>query len=197
VSNIKMSGASEIGMTDRAVQQNTRTFKVRPSAPKDRPMIWTIGYDSIPVERVAALLRALAVGVVIDVRARPGQSSPHILPEGPLGLTSRFAAAGIDYEWHGKLGTSDETTFMERYARYPALIASPEWQAEVDAIEARARSGQRMALACTERSYWLCHRTMIADGLVGRGIEVVHLIDHLNPEPYPGPDGGVDVDSAG
>jgi hypothetical protein len=57
---------------------------------------------------------------------------------------------------------------------------------------------------CAEAVPWKCHRQLIADALVARGVEVVHLLGPgqrqahaLNPEAAVGPDGVVVYPSGG
>jgi uncharacterized protein (DUF488 family) len=38
-------------------------------------------------------------------------------------------------------------------------------------------SKSRTAIMCAEAVWWRCHRSMIADALCVRGIEVVHILD--------------------
>ena len=48
---------------------------------------------------------------------------------------------------------------------------------------ALARSGPT-AVLCAEAVPWRCHRQLIADALVARGIEVQHLVAGRPPEPH-------------
>jgi uncharacterized protein (DUF488 family) len=43
-------------------------------------------------------------------------------------------------------------------------------------LEAEARAGRSIAIMCAETLWWRCHRRLIADALVARGIEVIHLL---------------------
>jgi len=38
---------------------------------------------------------------------------------------------------------------------------------------------------CAEAMWWRCHRALIADALVARGIEVIHIVDTLQSVPHP------------
>jgi uncharacterized protein (DUF488 family) len=38
-------------------------------------------------------------------------------------------------------------------------------------------AARRTAVMCAEAVPWRCHRSLIADALTSRGIEVVHIID--------------------
>jgi uncharacterized protein (DUF488 family) len=43
----------------------------------------------------------------------------------------------------------------------------------------------RTAIMCSEAVWWRCHRSMIADALCVRGIEVVHLLDAKHSLVHP------------
>jgi uncharacterized protein (DUF488 family) len=45
------------------------------------------------------------------------------------------------------------------------------WQEELDSVLAE----QRPCLMCAETAWWRCHRRLIADLLVARGVAVRHL----------------------
>jgi uncharacterized protein (DUF488 family) len=37
---------------------------------------------------------------------------------------------------------------------------------------------------CAEAVWWRCHRQLIADALVARGVEVRHIISAAPPQPH-------------
>jgi uncharacterized protein (DUF488 family) len=45
-------------------------------------------------------------------------------------------------------------------------------------------AAQGVAIMCAERLPWQCHRYMISDFLVARGVEVLHVIDSSRPKPH-------------
>ncbi len=59
-------------------------------------------------------------------------------------------------------------------------MGRPEWQ------DALAASLERPApcLMCAETPPWRCHRQLIADLLVARGLEVVHLMSPQKAWPH-------------
>jgi uncharacterized protein (DUF488 family) len=50
------------------------------------------------------------------------------------------------------------------------------FQSALTDLASRAEAGQDMAIMCAETLWWRCHRRLIADALVGRGVVVRHLI---------------------
>jgi len=45
-------------------------------------------------------------------------------------------------------------------------------------------SGEVVAIMCAEAVYWSCHRSMIADYLKSKGIEVTHILDETHSKEH-------------
>src|SRR5581483_3751024 len=58
---------------------------------------------------------------------------------------------------------------------YADYMLTPEFEQSLHDFLARA-AGQRAALMCAEAVPWRCHRSLIADALVVRGIPVEHIL---------------------
>jgi uncharacterized protein (DUF488 family) len=164
--------------------------------------IRTIGHGTRTTEQLAALLRAAGVQTLIDVRRHPaGRRQPHL---SRARLAVDLPALGIGYEWWGEaLGgrrTADAATLAASrwrspaFAAYEAYMRTPAFRDAIEALEARARSGERLAVMCSETLWWRCHRRLIADALVEDGFVVEHLIDRgpatVHPEAPVDSDGG-------
>lgn len=44
--------------------------------------------------------------------------------------------------------------------------------------------GRRVVVMCAEAKWWQCHRQLIADALVARGIDVRHILSARDPAPH-------------
>ena len=55
-----------------------------------------------------------------------------------------------------------------------------------NALESLARfaSGRQAAVMCAEARWWQCHRQLIADALVARGIDVRHIMSIREVPPH-------------
>jgi uncharacterized protein (DUF488 family) len=60
-------------------------------------------------------------------------------------------------------------------------MASPEFQEGLDRLIAETR---RTAVMCAEAQWWRCHRRLLSDALVARGIEVLHLDSRGSSQPH-------------
>jgi len=63
---------------------------------------------------------------------------------------------------------------------YADYMQTDEFWAGIDRVIALARR-YRLAVMCAEAVPWRCHRSLIADALTVRGVEVRHIIDMSEP----------------
>ncbi len=153
-----------------------------PSAALAAPTtIWTIGHSTHPIGEFLGLLSAARMDIIADVRSFPGSRK---YPQyGKEALATTLAAHGIDYDWLPALGgrrrvapdspnTAWRNTSFRGYADY---MSSPQFAQGLGQLIQLASQG-RTAIMCAEALWWRCHRSMIADALSVRGIEVVHIL---------------------
>ena len=144
------------------------------------PTLWTIGYERLLPEQLAAELRAAGIERVIDVRFRPQSRRPGM---SKTRLGELLASHGIAYEHRRALGTPPDLRhdfhagrLEQARAGFRAYIqrASPEALAELsDELD----GGPRTALLCLEEDPAGCHRRVLAELLAERrgDLEVVDL----------------------
>lgn len=162
-----------------------------PSATSASPTtIWTIGHSTRPIEEFLGLLSGARIDTVADVRSFPGSRK---YPQyGKEALAATLAAHGIDYEWLPALGgrrrvSPDSPNIAWRNASfrgYADYMSSPEFAQGLSQL-IQLPSQARTAIMCAEAVWWRCHRSMIADALSVRGIEVVHILDAKHSVVHP------------
>jgi uncharacterized protein (DUF488 family) len=146
--------------------------------------IFSIGHSNRALKDLIASLRAFGVASVADVRSSPkSQHCPHF---SRVALEAALPQSGIGYIWLGEgLGGFRRPLGAEspnRGWKDPALQAFADY-ATTRAFEGALSELERMAresptaFLCAERMYTKCHRQIIADHLVARGWDVVHIID--------------------
>jgi len=143
-------------------------------------VIFTVGHSIRPQNELIAILEEARVKLLVDVRRFPG-SRRH--PQfGKEALSAGLAAAGIAYRHEPDLGgrreprpDSPHTAWrVAGFRGYADHMASPEFRAALERLIAPPETPT--AVMCAEALPWKCHRQLIADALVARGIEVVHLL---------------------
>ncbi|HEX8690934.1 MAG TPA: DUF488 domain-containing protein [Longimicrobium sp.] len=149
-----------------------------PDAAPPRP-VYTIGHSTRTIEQFVALLEEHGIELLVDVRRFPG-SRRH--PQfGSAALAASLAAAGIAYEHAEALGgrrsseagaVSPNTAWRHAAFRaYADYMATPAFRAALDRLAALSRE-RTAVIMCAEAVPWRCHRRLITDALLARGIPV-------------------------
>jgi uncharacterized protein (DUF488 family) len=160
----------------------------------DPATILTIGHSTRTLQEFLGLLAEYRIEAIADVRRFPGsRRHPHFASDA---LATTLPAHGIAYQWLPKLGgrrkvqpgspnTAWRNASFQGYADYTATAEFAEGLAEL----LKPAASKRTALMCAEAVWWRCHRSIIADVLKLRGIEVIHIIDatHTTAHPYTSP----------
>jgi uncharacterized protein (DUF488 family) len=165
------------------------------------PLVWTIGHSTRALAELLALLAEFEVTTLVDVRRFPGSRRyPHF--SGPA-LARALSGVAIAYAHEPDLGgrrdpVPDSPNAAWRVAAfrgYADHMATPAFRAGLLRVLALAEKG-RPVILCAEAVPWRCHRQLIADALVARGVTVRHILGpgqerahELNPSARPGPDG--------
>jgi len=161
-----------------AGQAEATMRKVKRAAPSatDVPPILTIGHSTRTIVEFINLLRAHGVTHVVDVRTVPrSRHNPHFNREQ---LPDLLRAAGIAYSHCPELGGLRRTTAASpntgwrnaSFRGYADYMQTPDFKEAIDRlIEKSVRD--RLALMCAEAVPWRCHRSLIADALLVRGIK--------------------------
>lgn len=145
------------------------------------PLLYTIGYERATLEEVSELLHARGVTLLVDVR-----DSPRSRKQGfsKRGLEAAMAARRIGYEHWKELGAPPEMRRALReggdraafLAAYAAGLAARE---EVLDALGRRLVDEAGCLLCFERDPNTCHRSLVAERMLGRGL--VRAVGHLEP----------------
>ena len=144
--------------------------------------IWTIGHSTRPIEDFLALLEREYIERLVDVRAFPGSRRHPQFNREPLARS--LADVGIEYLHRPALGgrrrpaPDDPPTAWrnEGFRGYAGYMPTPQFRAALDGLIALARE-RRTVIMCSEAVPWRCHRMLISDALVARGISVQHILD--------------------
>jgi uncharacterized protein (DUF488 family) len=150
--------------------------------PADRPILYTLGHSTHPIEKFLELLARHRIAALADVRSFP--SSRRWPQFNQAELTASIEAAGVVYRWFKSLGgrrnlkrpdsphSAWEQPAFRSYADY---TDSPDFEDGLtDLMELASR--ERTAIMCSEGLWWRCHRRIISDHMSVRGWEVRHIM---------------------
>lgn len=146
------------------------------------PIVYTVGHSTRPAQDFVALLRAHGVQRLIDVRTMPGSRHNPQFNHDALAQTLR--EAGIEYVHLPGLGglrkprpDSPNAGWRNRSFRgYADHMQSEAFLRDLRTVMDAAERSQ-VALMCAEAVPWRCHRSLIADALLVRGVGCEELVD--------------------
>ncbi len=139
---------------------------------------YAIGYEGTDIDKFVASLKAVGVNVLADIRAialsrKKGFSK--------TALRARLEAEGIAYIHFVELGdpkagrdAARAGKFDEFRRIYSSHLASAKATGALRVLEDAALANS-VCLLCFERDPRNCHRTIVADRLKTRGIEIIHI----------------------
>ena len=143
--------------------------------------IWTIGHSTRTADEFLELLRVHAIGGLADVRTIPrSRRHPHF---GREALDARLKAEGIEYRHFAELGglrkprreSPNGAWRNESFRGYADHMMAPQFDSAVDDL-LQFGEQRNVAVMCAEAVWWQCHRMLLSDALVARGVDVQHIM---------------------
>ena len=144
-------------------------------------MIYTVGHSTRPSEVFVGLLTAHGIQTLVDVRTIPrsrhnpqynGDALAATLAEHAIAYVHAPDLGGLRKPRPDSINLGWRNTSFRGYADY---MQTPAFHAAIDALVARAEV-ERTAIMCAEAVPWRCHRSLVADALEVRGIQVVEIL---------------------
>jgi len=152
---------------------------------------YTVGHSNRSLEELTGILADAGIELLADVRKVPGSRAHPQFDEDALAAS--LPRAGIRYERLAALGGRRSAAremprelngFWENrsFHNYADYASSDEFRHGLDRLLEWGRD-LRVAVMCSEAVWWRCHRRIIADHLLARGEEVLHLMGRGRIEP--------------
>jgi uncharacterized protein (DUF488 family) len=151
--------------------------------------ISTIGHSTRPIEEFISILEAHGIRRLVDVRTIPKSSrNPQFNREN---LPGSLQTAGIEYRHLPGLGglrhaRKDSTNTGWRNASfrgYADYMQTPEFAENLSRLM-ELGAGAPTAIMCAEAVPWRCHRSLIADALVARGMLANEILSAGQSQPH-------------
>jgi uncharacterized protein (DUF488 family) len=140
-------------------------------------VVMTIGHSTHPMDEFVHLLKAHGVRRLVDVRTVPrsrhnpqfnrDQLSP-TLHSARIHYTYTPGLGGFRHALHASVNNAWRNASFRGYADY---MQTHEFDENIDALIELAKQ-EPIAVMCAEAVPWRCHRSLISDALLVRGIEV-------------------------
>lgn len=168
--------------------------------------LFTIGHSNRSLEEFIELLVGFDVDRVVDIRKFPrSRTNPQFNEDA---LPQALAESDISYEHLVALGgrrakgqavARDINPYWtnESFHNYADYALSAEFHAGLDHL-LEASQQRRCAIMCSEAVWWRCHRRIVTDYLIARGVDVFHIMGknrletaRLTPSAVPQSDGTI------
>ena len=151
--------------------------------------IFTIGHSTRPIDEFIRLLKAHGVQRVVDVRTMP--RSRHNPQFNRDRLSPALHGAKIHYRHMPGLGglrraRPDSANAGWRNASfrgYADYMQTCEFEDSLEDCIDLAKQ-ERVVLMCAEAVPWRCHRSLIADALLARGIVANEISSRIRTRPH-------------
>ncbi len=151
--------------------------------------ICTIGHSTRPISEFLELLQSNGVAQLFDIRTIP--KSRHNPQFDSDALAASLHAAHIRYVHMKELGglrhaRKDSINVGWRNASfrgYADYMQTAEFEAALDRAVELAEAGPT-TLMCAEAVPWRCHRSLVADALLVRGIRVLEIVSASEPKEH-------------
>ena len=144
---------------------------------EEPPCVFSIGHSTHTAETFTALLRAVGITAVADVRSAP--YSRHLVQFNQDMLKRNLEAAGISYAFLGKeLGgrPREAELYSNGVADYDRMATTQAFRLGLRRVVEGAKQYQ-IALMCSEHDPLDCHRCLLVGRrLAAGGVSVKHIL---------------------
>jgi uncharacterized protein (DUF488 family) len=159
---------------------------VRITAPM---IVMTIGHSTRTSKEFIQLLKAHRVQRLVDVRTVP--RSRHNPQFNRSELSPALHSARLHYRYmpglggfrHARRDSINTGWHNASFRGFADYMQTPEFRKNLDDLIELAKS-ERIAIMCAEAVPWRCHRSLIADALLARGIEVREITSLTRTQPH-------------
>jgi uncharacterized protein (DUF488 family) len=144
-------------------------------------LVLTIGHSTRAIKEFIGLLQAHGATCVVDVRTVPrSRYNPQFnktsllrsLKKAGLGYVHLPGLGGLRHAQRDSINVGWRNASFRGYADY---MQTPEFEQSLGKLIQLANRG-RIVLMCAEAVPWRCHRSLIADALLVRGIQTEDIM---------------------
>ena len=151
--------------------------------------VFTIGHSTRTLDAFVDLLRAHKIARVVDVRTIPrsrrnpqfnGETLAEAFHGRRIHYTHLAALGGLRQARKDSLNTGWQNASFRGFADY---MQTAEFEKGIEKL-VNLTEKEQVAMMCAEAVPWRCHRSLVADALLVRGIAVYHITSPTRAEPH-------------
>ena len=156
---------------------------------KPKTTIFTIGHSTHPLKEFIDILKHYAITHLIDIRTIPrSRYNPQF---NEARLTASLKKQGIQYTHmsglgglrHAKADSINTGWHNASFRGYADYMQTEEFNKNIDDLIEMAHEDQ-IAIMCAESLPWRCHRSLVSDALLIKGIDVEDIFSMTSKKPH-------------
>ncbi len=151
--------------------------------------VFSIGHSTRALDDFISLLKAHEIAEVVDIRTVPRskhnpqfnrETLPETLKDAGIGYVHLAGLGGLRHTKHDSQNTGWRNTSFRGFADY---MQTQEFEEALQKLIQLAKE-KRVCVMCAEALPWRCHRSLIADALLIRGIRVEHIMSPTQTQTH-------------
>jgi uncharacterized protein (DUF488 family) len=152
-------------------------------------LILTVGHSTRAIEEFVGLLQSHSVRRIVDVRTVPRSrhnpqfnhdTLPDILAGQSIGYTHMAGLGGLRHTRTDSPNSGWRNLSFRGFADY---MQTSEFARNIEEL-VQVGKKDSIAVMCAEAVPWRCHRSLIADALLVRGVRVAHIMGKNRPTDH-------------
>jgi uncharacterized protein (DUF488 family) len=152
-------------------------------------VVYTIGHSTHPIDEFLLILNTYSINLLTDIRTVPrSRHNPQYeqaefresLRRKNIGYVHMPSLGGLRHARKDSVNTGWKNASFRGYADY---MQTKEFGVAMAELVALAEKG-RTAIMCAEAVPWRCHRSLVSDALLVRGVEVIDILSGTNAKPH-------------
>ena len=152
-------------------------------------VVWTVGHSTHSLEDFGQLLQSHGIQKVIDIRTIPRsrhnpqfnrETLPASLTAFGIGYVHMAGLGGLRHSRKDSVNTGWRNSSFRGFADY---MQTEDFEKNIKILLRQVKK-ERVVLMCAEALPWRCHRSLIADALVVRGLAVEHIMSSTKIQPH-------------
>lgn len=151
--------------------------------------VYTVGHSKLSLDEFVRLLRAHGIERLVDVRTIPRSRHNPQFNAGSLSKSLRNRRIGYRHLKglggfrHARADSPNTGWHNASFRGFADYMQTPEFAADVAKLVELATE-KVTAIMCAEAVPWRCHRSLIGDALIVRGINVMDIYTPKSAKPH-------------
>lgn len=151
--------------------------------------IYTIGHSTRSLDEFLEILHQYHINELIDIRTIPrsrhnpqfnGNELAHFLRNHHIGYRHEKKLGGLRHTHKDSINTAWENASFRGFADY---MQTADFASGLEKLIDIAKT-KNVVIMCAEAVPWRCHRSLIGDALLARGIEVDDIYSLSSVKPH-------------